>query len=529
MSVKTSELLKEIKFLAKKRRYVEAASMMEEYISLNQYDNYSLVYYVMLLNKTGNYKKAKELSDKLLNEEKLLDINTRLFLYSQRAHLMANIKDYEEAIRYFNLVIDNSKFDELEARTELARIYFMSNNTRKCFDILTLDDKKSRFLSLKKATFLSKIHKYKEAIKEIEDNKDIAWDKSYGFNEDFLLQEENYVLGDCFMHLKDYKKALEYLSKACNIKSSRNYFKAYYDVAYIKNRENKNNEAIEILKRLLNDKNATFMKYNIHSELGKAYLKKADLINAEKQFKLSSDEYGQRSFLLAKLECSKGNFDKAEEYIKKAKQKASSVFPEMYYFDVLIKFRNMKYEEAYKLIENVSKTYFNKIYSYSVSNLLKDLHVIKLLMDKELEKESEIDETSYIEKQISNYSIDNTVNYIKENNFDTNKLSYFKNGVDIDSVILEVQEKLDDDIAFKDSTFDKYIVSYENIGLDSDKNTLNQLMVITFPNTKNIVGMYPFDASDNINYTKEGNDASKKKVYRMSQIDKFKLKYGDKF
>lgn len=530
MSINTSELLKEIKFLAKKRNYREASVKMEEYLSLNPNDNYSLVYYVMLLNKIGNYRKSKALADKLLNEEALLDNKTRLFLYTQYAHLMANMKKYDSAVRFFNLVVDNSERDELEARSELARIYFSQKRISKCFEILTLENKKSKFLSLKKAIYLNRLHKYKEAIDEINSNKDLSWDKYYGFNEDFLTQEENYFLGNCYMQLKEDKTALEYLSKACNIKNSRTYCRAYYDIAYIKNRENKNNEAIEILKRLLEDSTANFMKYNIHAELGKSYLKKGDIENAEKHFNLSSDEYGQKSFLLSKLECSKGNFKKAEEYINQSKEKTSFVFPEMYYYDTLINFRNKNYDKAYDLIKNVENAYFGCIFRYSIAHLLSDLHLTELLIDRELGRQDISKCNTYMEKQIADYSMDEAVKHIKKTYFDETRIAYYKPSANIDSLIVEAKEKLNSDSLFCDSSFDKYIIPCDKVGIDNNGSTINQLLVVTLPNSKDIIEMYPVDASDNLRFTKLGSENSQpKKVYRMSQIDKFNAKYGDRF
>ena len=79
-------------------------------------------------------------------------------------------------------------------------------------------------------------------------------------------------------------------------------------------------------------------------------------------------------------------------------------------------------------------------------------------------------------------------------------------------------------------TFDHYILEYNDIGT-CDEYIANYIEVVTVPNTKNIITMYPI-LSNNIfakNVRKRDEEKFElhdTKVKRKSQIEKFYEKYG---
>ena len=77
-----------------------------------------------------------------------------------------------------------------------------------------------------------------------------------------------------------------------------------------------------------------------------------------------------------------------------------------------------------------------------------------------------------------------------------------------------------------DSLFDKYIINYRNIGYNSDNESIHQLLVLTLPNTKDIITMYPLDGTESIFTLEELEEKPKVIVKRLSQIEKFNKKYN---
>ena len=57
-------------------------------------------------------------------------------------------------------------------------------------------------------------------------------------------------------------------------------------------------------------------------------------------------------------------------------------------------------------------------------------------------------------------------------------------------------------------------------------DTINQLTILTLPNTKNVVTMYPCDGTESIFTLEELEEIPKPKVKRLTQSEKFYKKYN---
>ena len=133
--------------------------------------------------------------------------------------------------------------------------------------------------------------------------------------------------------------------------------------------------------------------------------------------------------------------------------------------------------------------------------------------------------SSYSESQTINYDEKKAIEHIIDHHILNESFSSFNEEINIESLFHDVKTRLDEGVVFYCDTFDRYILKYDNIGYEDEK-VINQLEIITIPNTKNIITMYP---SKNIpNYDLEEEDKEVKKApKRLSQIDKFNLRYGN--
>ena len=70
----------------------------------------------------------------------------------------------------------------------------------------------------------------------------------------------------------------------------------------------------------------------------------------------------------------------------------------------------------------------------------------------------------------------------------------------------------------------KYTIHYDSVGYD-DNGILNTIQVITNPGASDIITLYPLSGAD----VYEDEEVRKpKEIKRMSQVDKFYKRYGNK-
>lgn len=80
-------------------------------------------------------------------------------------------------------------------------------------------------------------------------------------------------------------------------------------------------------------------------------------------------------------------------------------------------------------------------------------------------------------------------------------------------------EKIKEDTFSYNEFVDVYIIRYDNVGIDKYNNITDYIKVVSLPNSKEIITIFPYDKS----LKKE-----KTKVKELTRIDKFNLKYGMK-
>lgn len=270
--------------------------------------------------------------------------------------------------------------------------------------------------------------------------------------------------------------------------------------------------------------------------------------------KIYHDKWFNKIIELVKKEELKKAYNEYQEYIKVYPKDVCS---QVFYADLLIRMGNFEYaEEILKNIEIVAKTPYIDIID-------KKLITVKLLSCTKRYKEayelfiSDIDlcdynnsigtilflkkmigidindeypENKYLYNQIINYNDDRAIKHISRyiNDEQYNK-AMFENDFNIEKTYYKIKEFLPSSIGIHESIIDTvYIFKYDYCGRVYGKMA-NYIKVIALNDSNNIITMYPYlntgknDIVSDITLNEEKN-----KVKRISQIDKFNNKYGQK-
>ena len=190
-----------------------------------------------------------------------------------------------------------------------------------------------------------------------------------------------------------------------------------------------------------------------------------------------------------------------------------------------------KYEEAYNLYQD------NK-------NNTEDLNIDKILffckkqmglIDKKAYQER--DYYPYFYRQVMDYQESDFIHHAQkhctDNPFkDEDNITEFIPNFPLQEVVEEIKKYIPSDKKLYPGFIDNmYFFKYDNCGI-SDNIPINFIKVITFDNSKNIITMYPYRSIKNfpyvdLNYMKE--EKKDTKVKKLSQIDKFNKRFGNKY
>ena len=144
---------------------------------------------------------------------------------------------------------------------------------------------------------------------------------------------------------------------------------------------------------------------------------------------------------------------------------------------------------------------------------------------------------SYLYRQIVEYREEDFKDHLKKhlpeyNDNDSKYSKYiFNPNLPIDEIIDEIKKYLPNDkklcLGFMDNA---YVFKYDECGRVNNK-LVDYFKVITFDDTKDIITMCPSDECEylpfiDINYMKENISDNDSKVKRLSQIDKFNMRYN---
>lgn len=207
------------------------------------------------------------------------------------------------------------------------------------------------------------------------------------------------------------------------------------------------------------------------------------------------------------------------------------------YFLIKIAIERGDYELAY--------TYCHEILGYTTDDLTKKdirraINYIEeiLNVDKDQKYVNDNYKYDYTCKQLEEYNIGETYNHIKKHQVSRNngKASFCKN-MDLKQLLIETSQKIQH---MKEEYYpirligNCYYFYYPNIGEFENQKT-DYFRVITFPNSKNIITMYPvfpeevYDIKNTIHFLEEAKDFTyDENIKAKTGIERFNTRYKRK-
>lgn len=431
----------------RQEQYDEAEKTLETIIDCKSKIKYQV--YLLLANVYSNQKKNKlsyEMIDRFL-EGPYRDVNQMVIL----SKTYINLKDSKKALETVNSISkEKEKNIGLNLSVDLADIYSklgLIDKSEAILDRIVFGNKSNRLI-LQMSSIKERNEKYSEALGLIHyvidtiDSTDINY--------------FNVKIKECELLIKRHE-----LDTAIN-----NCYKLLLD-----------NKA---------DKDLVYLT------LGDAYLEKNSYQEAKESYETvlkseSNDNRVEALYKLAHLSDISNHLDDALLYDdilieEKTKYKTEALFNK-----VFINIRKEEYEEAYSILKKVKNVITNDEYmGYRIALV----YLNKVLG---LEQE-ELDNYSYTEKQIMDYSDELCLHHV----IDHRKISgAFSNNINVEDLIINTKEKLTKDNICHGDFFDIYEIDYKNIGDNKDR-----YRVVAIPNTKDIITMYTIK-NDEYKYHKE--------------------------
>ena len=518
------EILNKIKFLYKKCNYTSVLELIDDYLKIDPNNMYVQTYKAMTLFKMYRNEEAIELFEKILNTN-LISKRNRLFAMSQYADLLS-CTNCDLAIHYFEEVLKESVSLELIARGKLSSLYMKKEQWDKALSVLEIDNFNNMFLNVKRAKVYNKQGKYYKTLSELEreeyNNLDIYVREN--LDEKIIQQEKDYAKGHAYYKLDRFDDALKCLTNAVVLRNKNVYVQINIDIIKIYIQKLQLEDAIKLCEEVKKYCNSDYYVNVIEELQAKAYLRKNDYTKAEEKLSGLDTTSEERNFHLGKLELIRGNFEKAEEYLSIVYTNGYDIklkYDE-YYKLALAKFRLKKYDEVEKILDIFEKNYDK----YEIYQMKYEMDRLRLYIDISKGKVDVVADT-YSKKQMLNYDKQEAINHVKDHHYYNVRTSKFSDEIDIDKFFDEIKEKMNKENLIYDSVFDKYIIKYPNIGVNTDNENIHQLAVLALTDTKDIITMYPCDGSESIFVLEELEEKPKSKVKRLSQIEKFNKKYGN--
>ena len=503
-----NDLLNHIKFLMDQGKFEGALHKINEYKKLYPNDKIINIYLSRVYSEYGKYEEAEKLClDVIYDKVHRVDITKEAYL--SLGFLYEKLQKYDEAIDAFNMAYDLSGRTKQTAQLGLSRIYMVKGNLDKAYEVL-LEEHDSRgdiILNLQKAKVLFEKKKYMDAaniLKKLNDNLLKA----------LSLQEKYYYLGRIYLIFHQPKRALDYFKNALRLKNDTYYY-TYYYMAQIYSSLGNIDDTISICEEVVENIKSCFAK----ELLIETYLKKGEYLKAEKLIDTLNEYY--KEYYYGLLFLNKGDYYVSLNYFNKCLDGIDySYMANVKVFLATIYYRLGKLDEMKKQIGEVLK-YNLEVTPEQKSNYLALLTYCKLSNNEEIVPDR------YTDKQIINYSDKEALRHVISHHYLNRDNSCFSSKEELLNIFNNIDDYLSDSQKIISGVFDSYIINYNKIGICSEifmSKQSNQVVVVTLPNTHNIITMYPTKNDDMI----IEEEKKEVKVKKMSQIEKFYKRYGSK-
>lgn len=494
------------RYLANEGRFDEATSILKDELgkdSSNEHLRYELG---MVYFKQRHYQEA-------IDELKLIEEPTTIkpfFVYQKLGTCYSFLSMYEEAYYYLlKAYYDDPKKDEKNMRfliiagrkgglnEELAA--FLDSNPFFCehdtvFQIIF---------------FYHNIHKNYKALKYI---------KEYKFTPKTIY--ETRLVADVYADTDNLKTAVYYVDKYNHFDEKDASF--FVSKGIIKFLDHDYDEAYELLKKVNESNCAQSLIYKSASWLARIELLKGNIDMAKKYFS-DLDDSPVKDILNAEIEASQGNYDVAKNILE------TMILPTNNSIEVLILYVNILTRlKEYSKAKDVTENYLLKYPNVPEKTLI-EINRYYTIAKKNLGESIEYS-GSYFINQISGYSNIRSLNHIMAHYYSENGSGKFSPSFNINNEYFKIRNIIKDMTPIFRSlseTVDKYIIDYPNAGVLGNIH-LDKIQVVTIMETKDIITFYPV-SKYTFGYEFEEDFAPKKEPQkRLTQIEKFNQRYGNK-
>ena len=359
-------------------------------------------------------------------------------------------------------------------------------------------------IKLKKAHIMNLLNKSNRALDILNTIRE------HELESKILKGQYNYNYGKAYYDIKDYDSAIEYLEK-CTDEDTDLFYKAQTILGKIDIYKFKAGDAVKRGLRIIEDDRFSSGGYQL---LAEAYLELNDFEQAHEAAE-KIKYYYWKNFTLAHIYYAERKFEEAEKHICRVLMCNTDMrFEENVTLYLLCILRQGKIDNARYVMKWLDAQCLNT----------HDFAIVKTYFDKIDGVEHNPSEMVYGNRQVYDFSRDKAIGHIKRHHFVESCTTVFHED-NIEEMYQYAQGIINPETGIPTNYFDKHVIEYKNVGktADEDEERINQLEVITLPDTKDILTMYPRKGTDAF---LDEKDIPDNKTKRLSRIDKFNMKYG---
>lgn len=488
----------------------EVIGYIEQYPS----DMFGIFLFASIEEQLGNLSSAKE-------QYQLVADSNQNNKYSAIIRLgdIARKEGFQTlAKKYYRQAIEESPNEELYATYALAKLERMHKNHEEALRVLrTIKNPNSKIITemIANLTELGRVEEANDVLNKLQPSS----------NDDmFILLEQ----GKLARRQKDLEKARLYYQKVLAAGNKNEFYcKAMHELIQMEYGNCEYQTVISYCQELLS-LGQDFNK-DINFFLGMAQQKLGIYDQAYKNFEIAteSQDFDTRSsgfYYLGNLQFLMGNFDEAIESLKQSLN--GEIIPRNSINAKLISIylKQGKYQEMEELIEALKRDY-KDVYDEA------GLHIAELLLakatGKPLKKRYEYE--GYAERQAITYRPTEALYHIKDQHASSRQInSNFSSQINVDELFEEIKIHMIPDNKVNADAMDLYEIDWPYAGYDQRGNIVHRIRVVAFPNTLNILTMYPSDKDTTPRQSDilKQMEQEKQKTYSNSRIAKFNKRFN---
>ena len=281
-----------------------------------------------------------------------------------------------------------------------------------------------------------------------------------------------------------------------NIKRKYYPFFMIYHLGLFKKFDCNFDEAIFLFEELLKSTHVRD-KASACLSLGDIYAQLGEIDKAESYYQevinLNAYFVGKALISLGKLKYLRGSLEEAEKFFKETLKFFSGMSPQANLYLAWINIKKEDYDKAFiflaRAIANIKEkkdASSTAKEEYETNLIITTLYLVKKLGIKLINLPFELKSNDYLFYQIEDFSIRHTERYIEQNRHKKSDPD-FTEKFQYPNLINFAQESIKKSVRYNDGLFDSYIIPLPNNG----EFKYNYIKVLTIPNTKDIVIIYP--------------------------------------